>query len=306
MPSYPSDPFFESGAMACLIFYRTNGLHGSITCLHNMIRPYLPVVRINAILISKDFTRVIQMFDTKLDSRRTTRISNPERGAPFVESEKINQPVLINNLDGYKVQAPFKDPDLADVRFFDPQRNDPASAVRERRILFLPELLVRRLRRLHMDACGAASAACAAPRRELRNACRSRRKRRCPTPRRDRDSSGCPCALSWPRSGSASSWRPRRGRRCLSSRKRVRARSPWPTPSMSGRIGATARSVTVPITPSSSSSATVGAHEKGAFTGAHTTRRGSRLTAGRCFSTKSGRCRRRRRCTCCACWRAGM
>ena len=79
MPSYPSDPFFESGAMACLIFYRTNGLHGSITCLHNMIRPYLPVVRINAILISKDFTRVIQMFDTKLDSRRTTRISNPER-----------------------------------------------------------------------------------------------------------------------------------------------------------------------------------------------------------------------------------
>ena len=55
MPSYPSDPFFESGAMACLIFYRTNGLHGSITCLHNMIRPYLPVVRINAILISKDF-----------------------------------------------------------------------------------------------------------------------------------------------------------------------------------------------------------------------------------------------------------
>ena len=59
MPSYPSDPFFESGAMACLIFYRTNGLHGSITCLHNMIRPYLPVVRINAILISKDFTRVI-------------------------------------------------------------------------------------------------------------------------------------------------------------------------------------------------------------------------------------------------------
>ncbi|MFQ8889651.1 MAG: GAF domain-containing protein [Bilophila wadsworthia] len=108
MPSYPSDPFFESGAMACLIFYRTNGLHGSITCLHNMIRPYLPVVRINAILISKDFTRVIQMFDTKLDSRRTTRISNPERGAPFVESEKINQPVLINNLDGYKVQAPFK------------------------------------------------------------------------------------------------------------------------------------------------------------------------------------------------------
>ena len=54
MPSYPSDPFFESGAMACLIFYRTNGLHGSITCLHNMIRPYLPVVRINAILISKD------------------------------------------------------------------------------------------------------------------------------------------------------------------------------------------------------------------------------------------------------------
>ena len=117
MPSYPSDPFFESGAMACLIFYRTNGLHGSITCLHNMIRPYLPVVRINAILISKDFTRVIQMFDTKLDSRRTTRISNPERGAPFVESEKINQPVLINNLDGYKVQAPFKDPDLADVPF---------------------------------------------------------------------------------------------------------------------------------------------------------------------------------------------
>lgn len=109
--------FFESGAMACLIFYRTNGLHGSITCLHNMIRPYLPVVRINAILISKDFTRVIQMFDTKLDSRRTTRISNPERGAPFVESEKINQPVLINNLDGYKVQAPFKDPDLADVPF---------------------------------------------------------------------------------------------------------------------------------------------------------------------------------------------
>lgn len=72
MPSYPSDPFFESGAMACLIFYRTNGLHGSITCLHNMIRPYLPVVRINAILISRDFTRVIQMFDTKLDSRRTT------------------------------------------------------------------------------------------------------------------------------------------------------------------------------------------------------------------------------------------
>ena len=65
MPSYPSDPFFESGAMACLIFYRTNGLHGSITCLHNMIRPYLPVVRINAILISRDFTRVIQMFDTK-------------------------------------------------------------------------------------------------------------------------------------------------------------------------------------------------------------------------------------------------
>ncbi|MFR2385999.1 MAG: sigma-54-dependent Fis family transcriptional regulator, partial [Bilophila wadsworthia] len=93
MPSYPSDPFFESGAMACLIFYRTNGLHGSITCLHNMIRPYLPVVRINAILISRDFTRVIQMFDTKLDSRRTTRISDPERGAPFVESEKINQPV---------------------------------------------------------------------------------------------------------------------------------------------------------------------------------------------------------------------
>ena len=40
-----------------------------------------------------------------------------ERGAPFVESEKINQPVLINNLDGYKVQAPFKDPDLADVPF---------------------------------------------------------------------------------------------------------------------------------------------------------------------------------------------
>ena len=91
MPSYPSDPFFRIRRDGVPHFYRTNGLHGSITCLHNMIRPYLPVVRINAILISKDFTRVIQMFDTKLDSRRTTRISNPERGAPFVESEK-NQP----------------------------------------------------------------------------------------------------------------------------------------------------------------------------------------------------------------------
>ena len=164
MPSYPSDPFFESGAMACLIFYRTNGLHGSITCLHNMIRPYLPVVRINAILISKDFTRVIQMFDTKLDSRRTTRISNPERGAPFVESEKINQPVLINNLDGYKVQAPFKDPDLADVPFLIHSAMIRLPLFENGEYYFCLNFWSDDYDAF-MDACGAAPAACAAPRR---------------------------------------------------------------------------------------------------------------------------------------------
>ena len=74
------------------------------------------------VTVPKDFTRVIQMFDTKLDSRRTTRISNPERGAPFVESEKSTSlsSSTIWTATRFKLRSKIL---IWPMCLFDPQRN---------------------------------------------------------------------------------------------------------------------------------------------------------------------------------------
>ena len=113
------EAFFDSGAMACLIFYRTNGLHGAMHGLINMLRPYLDVVRVNAILVSRDLKRVIHMFDTKTSSRHETLILSPNCSVGIVLSEKKDEPLFVNNLDVYKTREPFTSPELADAPFLE-------------------------------------------------------------------------------------------------------------------------------------------------------------------------------------------
>ena len=51
----------DSAAMSCLVMYRMGGLRHVLLYLHDMLRQFLPVVRINALFCTPDGGTIISM-----------------------------------------------------------------------------------------------------------------------------------------------------------------------------------------------------------------------------------------------------
>lgn len=96
-------PFNEdslhAGALSFKLIYRTRGLFQTCSCLRDFLEESLSVSRINGLYVPTDWSNVITMVDTQ-ENRLTMQNKNGQ--FPLLLWEKIDAPILIGNLDPYK------------------------------------------------------------------------------------------------------------------------------------------------------------------------------------------------------------
>ena len=113
-----NENFVDSSAMACLILYKTNGLHGAIDGLLNIIEKDIAISRINLILVSHNNRRVLHIYDTDKTYSFDTISLNDKEGVAIILSEKKDEAVYMNNLDSFKHEPSFAIPELAHIPFW--------------------------------------------------------------------------------------------------------------------------------------------------------------------------------------------
>lgn len=106
----------DSAAMSCLVMYRMGGLRHVLLYLHDMLRQFLPVVRINALFYTPDGGTIISMSDTS-----TVNVSNKYSVAgrlpPLVDREHITDDVVLRDLRPYQKPEMLKDKRNEDVPY---------------------------------------------------------------------------------------------------------------------------------------------------------------------------------------------
>ena len=106
----------DSAAMSCLVMYRMGGLRHVLLYLHDMLRQFLPVVRINALFCTPDGGTIISMSDTS-----TVNVSNKYSVAgrlpPLVDREHITDDVVLRDLRPYQKPEMLKDKRNEDVPY---------------------------------------------------------------------------------------------------------------------------------------------------------------------------------------------
>ncbi len=106
----------DSAAMSCLVMYRMGGLRHVLLYLHDMLRQFLPVVRINSLFCTPDGATIISMSDTS-----TVNVSNKYSVAgklpPMVDREHITDDIVLRDLRPYQKPEMLKDERNADVPY---------------------------------------------------------------------------------------------------------------------------------------------------------------------------------------------
>ena len=93
-----------------------NGLHSTLVSLRDICAECgLAVHRINALYVPTDLSVIINMADTMLQAPTTPR--RPGREPPMVLWQRLEEPVVVYDLDEYKSESARHDPDLAEVPF---------------------------------------------------------------------------------------------------------------------------------------------------------------------------------------------
>lgn len=119
MKATPPEGFFDACALSCLIFYRSNGLHASIQNLLYMLSPYFDITRINAIMVSDDLKRVIHIYDTKTNTRHKTVLLLQENSVAIIMGDQKNNPIFSNDLDKFKKDSSFNLLELKEAPFWE-------------------------------------------------------------------------------------------------------------------------------------------------------------------------------------------
>ncbi len=94
------DASLRASALSFQLIYRTRGLYQTFACLREFLEEHLPVTRINGLYIPADHTNVITMVDT-LESR-PVMVRREGRELPLLLWERLDEPVIVANLDPYK------------------------------------------------------------------------------------------------------------------------------------------------------------------------------------------------------------
>lgn len=92
---------FESGGISCRILYRMNGLESAMRFLLTLLQETLPVERINIMCAAADLSVFVPIVDTAQADIGVIR-RHPCKRTPFIEPERLSSPVLIHNLEAYK------------------------------------------------------------------------------------------------------------------------------------------------------------------------------------------------------------
>lgn len=112
-----SESFFESGGLLCRALYRASGLQGAMSALLDTAREFIPVVRINALYVPQDFSSFVNIIDTLPGSNLKTIFRSPGKAVPFLLPDRITEPLIIGQLDEFKVEAYLNDPDFSQMPF---------------------------------------------------------------------------------------------------------------------------------------------------------------------------------------------
>lgn len=102
------DDSLRASALSFQLIYRTRGLYQTFACLREFLDGKLPVTRINGLYIPADHTNVITMVDT-LESR-PVMVRREGRGLPLLLWERLDEPLIVANLDPYKTGYREEDP----------------------------------------------------------------------------------------------------------------------------------------------------------------------------------------------------
>lgn len=106
----------DSAAMSCLIMYRMGGLRHVLLYLHDMLRQFLPVVRINALYCTADCSIIITMSDTSMVNV-SNKYSVAGKLPPVVARERIGEDVIVPDLQPYKQPELLLDENNIDVPY---------------------------------------------------------------------------------------------------------------------------------------------------------------------------------------------
>ena len=94
------DDALRASALSFQLIYRTRGLYQAFACLREFLEGHLPVARINGLYIPADHANVITMVDT-LESR-PVMVRREGRELPLLLWERLEEPLIVANLDPYK------------------------------------------------------------------------------------------------------------------------------------------------------------------------------------------------------------
>lgn len=106
----------DSAAMSCLVMYRMGGLRHVLLYLHDMLRQFLPVVRINALYCTTDCATIITMSDTSMVNV-SNKYSVAGKLPPVVVRERIAEDVIVPDLQPYKRPELLRDENNTDVPY---------------------------------------------------------------------------------------------------------------------------------------------------------------------------------------------
>ncbi len=111
------EALLDTGGFSCRVLYRMSGLESSSQLLLQLVREFLPVTSLSIICTAQDLSTIIPVADTDPKGLSTIRHRTPGRVAPLIGAHSLSEPLLINDLTPYQVEQRRKDPENADLPF---------------------------------------------------------------------------------------------------------------------------------------------------------------------------------------------
>lgn len=114
LASASASPFSDLAARSCLIMYRMGGLRHALLYLLDLLRQVLPVERLNALYCARDLSSFIAMADTSA-AGVSSKYSFAGKTPPILLGDRLGESLIIDDLTPYKRDELMADPDTADI-----------------------------------------------------------------------------------------------------------------------------------------------------------------------------------------------
>lgn len=112
---YFDEDSLRASALSFKLIYRTRGLFQTCACLRDFLEGPLAVSHINGLYIPADWSNVITMVDTQ--ENRPVNIKREGRQLPLLLWEQLDSPLIVANLDPYKEKHLEGDPTAEKLPF---------------------------------------------------------------------------------------------------------------------------------------------------------------------------------------------